>query len=203
MRTIRADGEVEIVVNKSRFVCAVARAGDEATAREFIAVRRKRYHDATHNCTAYVLGENGEIARSNDDGEPAGTAGVPILEVLRRRELTNAVAVVTRYFGGVKLGAGGLIRAYGSSVAAALNAVGTASLDLVSIVTVTADYQQAGKLEADLRSSDWQVLDTEFGDDVRMRVAVADVEEFVEWVSAHTGGEVTAEVTGTKIIESP
>lgn len=101
MRTIRQAGEFELEVKKSRFLCALARVTSESEAREFVQSRRKLHHDARHHCSAFVLGDLGEIQKSSDDGEPAGTAGVPMLEVLRRNELTNTAAVVTRYFGGV------------------------------------------------------------------------------------------------------
>ena len=110
MRTIRENGEHELEIKRSRFLCALARVDSDEAAREFIAERRKLHHEARHHCTAYVLDE-GRAQRSNDDGEPAGTAGAPMLEVLRRNEITGVVAVVSRYFGGVLLGAGGLVRA--------------------------------------------------------------------------------------------
>lgn len=188
-------------MTKSRFNCALARVANEDDARAFIAARRKQYHDATHNCTAYVLGDDGEIARSSDDGEPAGTAGVPMLDALRRRQITNTVAVVTRYFGGVKLGAGGLVRAYGGAVAATLEAAGIVELRRMSVVTVVADYMMAGRLEADLRSSAWHLLDVRFGEELAVDVAVADVDEFMEWLNAHTGGAAKATISGTTTIE--
>lgn len=201
IHTIAADYAHETVINKSRFICALARATSEDAARDLITARRKLHYDANHNCTAYVLGDAGEIARSSDDGEPAGTAGMPMLDVLRHREITNTVAVVTRYFGGVKLGAGGLVRAYGGAVAAALDAAGTVELRRLSVVTVVADYGFAGRLEADLHNSEWPVLDVRFGNDVAVDVAVADVGEFTAWLNAQTGGEAKADITGTTVIE--
>ncbi len=106
MRMIGKGGSVELEVRRSRFVCTLERVADEAAAVEFLGRHRRAHRDATHNCTAYVVGERGEITKSSDDGEPAGTAGVPMLEVLVRRGLTGTAAVVTRHFGGVKLGAG-------------------------------------------------------------------------------------------------
>lgn len=122
---IAASGSMEIEVKKSRFICTVGRAATDAEARAFIASVKKQYWDANHNCSAYVVGERRETQRSSDDGEPSGTAGVPMLDVLLKRELTDTVAVVTRYFGGTKLGAGGLIRAYGQAVSQTVDAVGT------------------------------------------------------------------------------
>ena len=125
MRSIARDGSHELEIQRSRFLCSVARVETPEQAAEFIAAVRKQHWSATHNCSAFRVGPNAEEQRSSDDGEPAGTAGVPMLEVLTRRAITDTVAVVTRYFGGVKLGAGGLVRAYGRSVAEALDAVGT------------------------------------------------------------------------------
>ena len=139
MRTIRQGGSAELEVRRSRFVCTLARVADEAEATAFIAGHRRAHRDATHNCTAYVVGERGEVTKSGDDGEPAGTAGIPMLEVLVRRGLTGTAAVVTRHFGGVKLGAGGLARAYGQAVAGALDAVGVVELRPVVTVTVPAE----------------------------------------------------------------
>lgn len=198
-----AGREHEVVVSKSRFICALERTSTEAEAREFIADRRRMHHDATHNCTAYVLGDDGETARSSDDGEPPGTAGVPMLDVLRRRRVTNTVAVVTRYFGGVKLGAGGLVRAYGGAVAAALDAVGIMQLVRMSIVTVVADYDVAGRLEADLRGGDWRLIDVRFGDAFSADVAVADADDFIAWLASRTAGAAVATVTGSTVIELP
>ncbi|PDM36799.1 YigZ family protein, partial [Bacillus cereus] len=102
-----------MVIQKSRFICYVSRATTEEEAQEFIQKIQKQNWNATHNCSAYLIGEQDQIQKANDDGEPSGTAGVPMLEVLKKRGLKDTVVVVTRYFGGIKLGAGGLIRAYG------------------------------------------------------------------------------------------
>ena len=144
MRTIKRPGVHELEIRRSRFVCALARVTTEAQAREFISGRRRTHHDATHHCTAYVLGEHGDITRGNDDGEPGGTAGRPMLEVLTRRSLTGTVAVVSRYFGGVKLGAGGLVRAYGQAAAESVDQVGLVERRPAVTVTVVTDHGRAG-----------------------------------------------------------
>lgn len=146
-RTVAGATVHEIEVRRSRFLCALAPVDTEERAREVIAARRKAEPAARHHCHAFVLGADGRTQRSNDDGEPAGTAGAPMLEVLRRRELTNTVAVVTRYFGGVLLGAGGLIRAYGQAVADALDEAGTARYRRLRVLAVTVDYGRAGRME--------------------------------------------------------
>ncbi|GLU49142.1 YigZ family protein [Nocardiopsis ansamitocini] len=203
MRTIKHDGEHELDIKKSRFICALARVGDEAAARAFIAQRRRLHWGAGHNCTAYVLGADGGVQRSSDDGEPSGTAGVPMLEVLRHRGITDTVAVVTRYFGGVKLGAGGLIRAYGNAVAAAVDVSGLLELRTLLVVEVLADYQQAGRLESDLRDSRHRVLAVRYETDVQVDVAVSDEElpGFLAWIAELTAGQALCEVRGSTVVE--
>lgn len=190
MRTVRGFGEHEHEVKKSRFLCALARVGSEDEAREFIRNRRKAHHDARHHCSAFVLGDEASTQRSSDDGEPAGTAGVPMLEVLRRNDLTNTVAVVTRWFGGVKLGAGGLVRAYGTAVSEALDHVGLAERRPMRIVHLTTPHETAGKLENDLRAAGHRVADVEYGDQARIAVHVPDetVPDFETWLAETTGG---------------
>ncbi|WP_071143272.1 YigZ family protein [Acidaminococcus timonensis] len=116
----------ELVVEKSRFICTLARVETEAEAQAFVKAMKKKYWDARHNCSAYIVGADNRVERSSDDGEPGGTAGSPMLEVLRRKGLYNTAAVVTRYFGGIKLGAGGLTRTYGKSVAQTVEKAGLA-----------------------------------------------------------------------------
>ena len=123
-KTFKEDGLVQEEIKKSRFLCHVKRVYTEEEARDFIAAIKKEHYKATHNCSAFVIGEQFEIKRTSDDGEPSGTAGVPMLGVLENHELTNVCCVVTRYFGGIKLGAGGLIRAYAGSVAQAVKEIG-------------------------------------------------------------------------------
>ena len=118
--TLYSGGSAEIEEKKSRFIATLQPVASEEEAAGFIARMKKQYWDASHNCSAFVLGENGEFTRCSDDGEPSGTAGRPMLDVLTRRKITNAVVVVTRYFGGTLLGTGGLVRAYQSAVNEAL-----------------------------------------------------------------------------------
>jgi uncharacterized YigZ family protein len=123
----------------------------EEEAQEFIQKIKKQHWNATHNCSAYLIGETDHIQKANDDGEPSGTAGVPVLEVLKKRGLKDTCAVVTRYFGGIKLGAGGLIRAYGKSVSEGLNHIGVTERKLMRIMHTSADYTWLGKIENELR----------------------------------------------------
>lgn len=196
MRMIGRDGVTELEIRKSRFICALARVHTEDEATAFIAARRREHRTATHNCTAYVLGDLADISKSNDDGEPSGTAGVPMMEVLHRRDLTNIVAVVTRYFGGIKLGAGGLVRAYGQSVAAAIDDVGVVERVPFHTVLVTVDHTRAGRFTADLHSRGMTLGETTYGAGVttEVRVPVEDFEAFMDWVAEVTAGQAEVEM---------
>ena len=149
--TIAAPVEHEIVIKKSRFIARVEPVGSVDEADAVIARLRKQWWDARHNCSAMVTGLLGDQARSSDDGEPSGTAGVPMLEVLRRRELTDVTAVVTRYFGGVKLGAGGLVRAYSSAVSEALDLARLVRRQSLTQVTIDVPHAEAGRFDNLLR----------------------------------------------------
>src|SRR5690606_38737968 len=151
--TIAAAVDHELVIKKSRFIAHVAPAASPEAADAIIAEVRRRAWDARHNCSAQVTGVLGDRARSSDDGEPSGTAGMPMLEVLRRRGLTDVVAVVTRYFGGVKLGAGGLVRAYSSAVSEALDRAAIVDRMALARATVAVPHADAGRLDNLLR--DW------------------------------------------------
>ncbi|WP_329568163.1 YigZ family protein [Kitasatospora sp. NBC_01266] len=204
--TIRADGSHETEVKRSRFICHLARVGDEEAAQEFIARIRKQYWDARHNCTAFVVGAEQRRERSNDDGEPGGTAGVPMLEVLRRRGVTDTVAVVTRYFGGVLLGAGGLVRAYGGAVSAALDEVGLVERRRVALLVVAADHTRAGRLENDLRAAGHAVRELHYeAAGVRIEVGVPEAElaSFDTWLAEASGGSATAVRAGHFHVEIP
>jgi uncharacterized YigZ family protein len=204
--TLRADGSHEIEVKRSRFICHLARVGDEQEAQEFIAGIRKRYWDARHNCTAFVVGADQRRERSNDDGEPAGTAGVPMLEVLRRRGVTDTVAVVTRYFGGVLLGAGGLVRAYGGVVSAALDELGLVERRPVALLLVAVDHTRAGRLENELRAAGYAVRESRYeARGVRIEVGVPEPElaAFHAWLAEVSGGTAEAVAAGQTFVEVP
>lgn len=205
MRTIKRPGVHELEIRRSRFVCALARVTTESQAQEFIAGRRRTHHDATHNCTAYVLGEHGEITRSNDDGEPGGTAGRPMLEVLTRRSLTGTVAVVSRYFGGIKLGAGGLVRAYGQAVAETIDLVGLLERRPVITVTVLTDHGRAGRLSRDLHASPYTPAGSRYGRSAEIDVLVpaGELDAFDAWVAAAGGGHARTRRGAAGHIEVP
>lgn len=149
--TIARAVDHELVIKKSRFIAHVAPVSSSEDADAVIDAVKKRAWDAGHNCSAQVTGPLGERARSSDDGEPSGTAGVPMLEVLRRRDLTDVVAVVTRYFGGIKLGAGGLVRAYSSAVSEALDHAALVDRRLLTGVEVQVSHADAGRFDNLLR----------------------------------------------------
>jgi uncharacterized YigZ family protein len=197
-RTVAREGVYEIEINKSRFLCALAPAATEEEAQAFIARIRKEHPTARHHCFAYVIGADGSVQKASDDGEPGGTAGVPMLQMLLRREVRYVVAVVTRYFGGVKLGAGGLIRAYGGAVGEALDTLGTVTRQRFRLVTVTVDHQRAGKLENDLRATGRAVREVGYGAEVRIEVGLpeADVEGFRAWLADTTAGTAGFELGG-------
>ncbi|MFF1294359.1 MULTISPECIES: YigZ family protein [unclassified Streptomyces] len=197
-RTVAHAGVHETEVNRSRFLCALAPAATEREAQDFIASVRKEHTDATHNCFAYVIGADAAIQKASDDGEPGGTAGVPMLQMLLRRDMRYAVAVVTRYYGGVKLGAGGLIRAYGGAVGEALDVLGTITRRRFRLATVTVDHQRAGKLQNDLRSTGREVRDVRYAEAVTIEIGLpdADVPAFEAWLADVTAGTAGLELGG-------
>lgn len=196
----------ETEVKKSRFLCSLLRVEDEAQAQAFIAATRKQYWDARHNCTAFVIGDRPRRERSNDDAEPAGTAGAPMLEVLRRRGVTDTVAVVTRYFGGVLLGAGGLVRAYGGAVSAALDRAPLVERRLLALLAVDTDHVRAGRLENELRAAGHLVRDVAYaGAGVRFEVGVPDPEVavFLDWLAGVSAGSAEVERLGYDRVDVP
>ncbi len=201
--TVKENGFHEIIIQKSRFITYLARVTSEQEAQQFIADLKKKHHDANHNCSAYVLGEHNDIQKASDDGEPSGTAGVPMLEVLKKRNLRNTVVVVTRYFGGIKLGGGGLIRAYGSSVSEALNAVGVVERVAHDLVEITVDYTWLGKLENELRAADHLIDQIHYLDQVKIDVWVEEstVPLFLDWMTNLTNGQAVFEKTRSRYVE--
>lgn len=149
--TLAAAVDHEVVIKKSRFIAHIAPVTSPEDADVIIADVKRRSWDARHHCSAQVTGALGDRARSSDDGEPSGTAGVPMLEVLHRRELTDVVSVVTRYFGGIKLGAGGLVRAYSSAVSEALDLAKILDRRLLVGVTIAVEHADAGRIDNLLR----------------------------------------------------
>ncbi|MBM7866164.1 YigZ family protein [Heliobacterium gestii] len=162
-RTVSGYGEAAFEIEKSRFIAYADRAETPEAAQRFIAAIRKKHWDATHNCAAYMCGERDETQKADDDGEPSGTAGKPILEVIKKMGLKDSVVVVTRYFGGIKLGAGGLIRAYGKSASVGLQAAGIIERRLFTPIAMAIDYGLYGKFEQELRLRGYRIMETQFG----------------------------------------
>lgn len=201
--TVKKAGENEIVIQKSRFIAHIKRVESEQDAQEFIQTIKKKHWNATHNCSAYLIGEHDQIQKANDDGEPSGTAGVPILEVLRKRKLKDSVVVVTRYFGGIKLGAGGLIRAYGKATSEGLDAVGIVERKLTKVIHVKIDYTWLGKLEKELRASSYTIKEIHYLDNVIIDTYVEDssVDSFIDWMIELTNGQCSVEKGETVYLE--
>ena len=171
-RILYQGGTGELVEKKSRFIASVAGIGQEQDALDFIAAKKKEYWDARHNCYAFTLGDNHQLTRASDDGEPAGTAGRPILDVLLREEIHNAVIVVTRYFGGVLLGTGGLVRAYQGAAQAGLAASCIAVQKCGQLLTIHTDYTEFGRIRYVLEQEEIPILGTEYGQDVTISLCV-------------------------------
>lgn len=194
-KTVRHEGQKEIVIRKSRFIGHIRPVETEEEANAFIDEIKKKHRDATHNCSAYLLGERDEIQKQSDDGEPSGTAGKPILEVLKNRELKNVAVVVTRYFGGIMLGAGGLIRAYADGAVAAIEGGDEIARVLHTQIFVTIDYTWHGKIENELRNREVRTGETQFTDKVTLLCLplYSEAERFIAWITDLTQGQ--AEVT--------
>lgn len=171
-KTILAQAEAEIVEKKSRFIATVRPVKTEEEARSFIDELKKKYWDATHNVFAYQIGERNEIQRFSDDGEPQGTAGMPVLNVLKGEDVKDTAIVVTRYFGGTLLGTGGLVRAYGKAAKEGLLAAGIAELVLYSRYFVTVDYTDSGKVQYEILQDGHVLYDTQYTDQVQFCVLV-------------------------------
>ena len=204
-RTIKEDGQVQEEIKKSRFICHAKRVYSEEEARDFITAIKKEHYKATHNCSAFIIGERSEIKRTSDDGEPSGTAGIPMLGVLENHNLTNVCMVVTRYFGGIKLGAGGLIRAYAGSVALAVKEIGIIEIKEQVGIAIQLSYAQYQEYSNFLKEHNLIELDTNFTDQVDTMIYV-DKEEKENIKAALVeffNGKVTLTDQGLREVEVP
>lgn len=201
--TIKNDVTFEETIKKSRFICHLKRVTTEAAARDFITAVKKQHHKANHNVSAFTLGDRLEIQRSSDDGEPSGTAGVPMLEILKKREITNVVTVVTRYFGGIKLGAGGLIRAYAGSVNHALDAVGLVQILAQTQLDLQLDYGLYDHVVRFLTSTGLAIADSSFTDRVAITIFVntADLETVEASLIDQFHGQISLVSGEQKLVE--
>ena len=204
-RTIKDDGQVQEEIKKSRFICHAKRVYSEEEARAFITAIKKEHYKATHNCSAFIIGERSEIKRTSDDGEPSGTAGVPMLGVLENHNLTNVCVVVTRYFGGIKLGAGGLIRAYAGSVALAVKEIGIVEIKEQAGIQIQMSYAQYQEYGNFLKEHNLMELETNFTDQVETIIFVD--KENKEAIKASLieffNGKVTLIDQGLREVEVP
>lgn len=192
LRVVYEGGEGEIIEKKSRFLATVRPVDTEEEALEFIESLKKKYWNATHNCFAYVIGDNMEIQRFSDDKEPSGTAGKPMLEVLLGEDVHNVAVVVTRYFGGTLLGTGGLVRAYGRSVKAGLeNSMVVDKIQGMQLELQT-DYNGLGKVQYLLGQRKIAILDSVYTETVTVTalVPISQLEEVKSAVTEATGGKV-------------
>lgn len=201
-RTINGYGEDEYIIDKSTFIGYSKAIEKEEEAIEFIDEINKKHYDATHNCHAYVFGKNNIIQRSSDDGEPSGTAGVPILEVLNKENLRNTVVVVTRYFGGIKLGAGGLIRAYTRGAKIAVDAGRIIDRTLHEELELRIEYTLYGAIENFLITNKYIVDDTTYDEAVNIFVAIKydELEDFKEKIVNLTSDNVEIKNVGERYI---
>ncbi|MDO5066568.1 MAG: YigZ family protein [Propionibacteriaceae bacterium] len=206
---VGAGVDVELEIKRSRFLTRLRRVTTEAAARAVVEERRATHFDATHHCSAFVLGPDARTARSSDDGEPAGTAGIPMLGVLNSNGLTDVVAVVTRYYGGIKLGAGGLVRAYSDAVAQAVQECGIRRVERRHLLGIEVDFATIGALEQALRGMVLpggvavMVEGVEWAECARITVAVpaSALAEFEAALAALSSGTLKASVVGERWID--
>lgn len=205
----------EIEVKRSRFITVLRRADSEEAARDLVAGLRREYHDARHHCSAFILGPDRDIQRSSDDGEPSGTAGIPMLEALAKREttpgladLSDVSAVVVRYFGGILLGAGGLVRAYSESVSSALSLAPLVRRSRLRICSAEVPHTAAGRLENDLRAAGFMMAETSYGaQNTTLRLALPDqaggIAAAAERLQSLTAGSAVLRPEGTEWVDVP
>ncbi|MBU5594099.1 YigZ family protein [Amphibacillus sp. MSJ-3] len=203
--TVQSEGQAEIIIQKSRFIGHIKRTETEEEAQTFIRKIKKEHSQATHNCSAYLIGEHDQIQKANDDGEPSGTAGIPMLEVLKKNGLKDTCVVVTRYFGGIKLGAGGLIRAYSKTTSEAIQETGIVKRQLMKQVTITIDYPLLGKIENELHQNEYLIETIDYLEHVAFHVLVAvdQIDAFSTWMIDLTSDQAELKINKEKYIEIP
>ncbi|EHR95914.1 YigZ family protein [Staphylococcus epidermidis] len=200
--TIKQAHSIENVISKSRFIAYIKPVSTENEAKAFIDEIKIKHKDATHNCSAYTVGPEMNIQKANDDGEPSGTAGIPMLEILKKLEIHNVCVVVTRYFGGIKLGAGGLIRAYSGAVRDVIYDIGRVELREAIPVTVTLDYDQTGKFEYELASTTFLLRKQFYTDKVSYQIDVVknEYDAFIDFLNRITSGNYDLKQEDIKLL---
>ncbi|MGO1420895.1 YigZ family protein [Staphylococcus equorum] len=188
--TVKQEHTIENIISKSRFIAHIKPVESEDTAKAFIDAVKSEHREATHNCSAYTIGDQMNIQKANDDGEPSGTAGVPMLDILKKLEIHNAAVVVTRYFGGIKLGGGGLIRAYSGAVRDVIYDIGRVAMRPAIPTTVTIAYDLTGKFEYELASTPYLLRETNYTDKVSYHIDVVktDYDQFIDFLNRNTSG---------------
>lgn len=200
--TVKKEHTFENVINKSRFIAHIKPVTSEEEAKSFINEVKTQHKDATHNCSAYTVGPEMNIQKANDDGEPSGTAGVPMLEILKKLDIHDACVVVTRYFGGIKLGGGGLIRAYSGAVRDVIYDIGRVELRSAIPVTVTLSYDQTGKFKYELESTTFMLRNQSYTDKVSYEIDVVQTEydKFIEFLNKTTAGNYEIQTEDSKML---
>lgn len=201
--TIKENGTNKIVIKKSIFIASLARIKNENEAKDFLDKINQEHSKATHNCYAYMIGDDDHIQRASDNGEPSGTAGVPILEVMKKNELHNIIIVVTRYFGGIKLGAGGLIRAYSNSASEGINNIGIVNKVLQKKIKLSVDYSNYNKLEYYLSQNNIVIIENNYNTQVDITVAVdnSHVTDFKKSIIELLNNQLKIEEQGNQFYE--
>lgn len=187
MKTIAKAVQSEINVKKSQFICHLFPTKTKKESKEIITKLNNQYNDATHNCTAYIVSDGEGF---DDDGEPGGTAGKPMINVLRKNELHNVTAVVTRYFGGIKLGAGGLVRAYSKSVLEAINEAEILEVDFYDVYTIIFEYSDIKIADSEVRNNNLEVINKDYSDKVTYEVVSKDNKD-IEKIFEKYSGKIT------------
>jgi uncharacterized YigZ family protein len=182
----------EIIIERSRFICHVFRVYTLDEANHHISQVKSEHSKANHNCVAYLIGDTHDFGRAYDDGEPSGTAGAPMLEVLQRQNLRNCLVIVTRYFGGIKLGAGGLIRAYGTAVSEGLSHAGIIKRVTMKSIFITCEYSQFESLQSKIKAKNLVINNVSYTDKIKLEIFVelTDVPEFNTWIVEVTNNSV-------------
>ena len=198
--TIESEAEGEIVEKKSRFICNLYHVESEEEINAIVEALRKKHYQSRHVCHAAILGQKGDILKYSDDGEPSGTAGRPMLDILKGRQLTYTLACVTRYFGGVLLGTGGLVRAYSDSLLEGLSNATIVEKRLCRKLSFTIDYQTIGKLKYTLEDFEAKIINEEYTSEVNVTVALpeSNAERYNKYLVELTGGKVVIEDGGTE-----
>lgn len=184
MKTIKKPVQCEINIKKSQFICSLFPTKSKSESKEIIRKLNKQYNDATHNCTAYIVNDGEGF---DDDGEPGGTAGKPMINVLRKNELHNITAVVTRYFGGIKLGAGGLVRAYSKSVMQAIGEAEIVEIEEYDVFEITFEYSDIKTVDGEVRNNNLEAIDKDYSDKVTYHVVSRDNRDVLKIFEKYSG----------------